>query len=73
LLRVMLPRMTLWSMASTTTRDTILQTVSIQSGQHLWRLSQAPSSRKRWSLSRHKKVVKRMSSVYLVSSSRDLL
>jgi hypothetical protein len=39
LLRVMLPRLTLWSMVSTTTRDTILQTVSIQSGQHLWRLS----------------------------------
>jgi hypothetical protein len=34
----------LWSMTGTTTRDTILQTVSIQSGQHLWRLSEAPSS-----------------------------
>jgi hypothetical protein len=33
----------------------------------------SPSSRRRWSLSRHKKVVERSSSVHLVSSSRDLL
>jgi hypothetical protein len=60
-------------MADTTTRDTILQTVSIQNRQHLWRLSQVSFSRRRWSLWRHKKVVERISSVRLVSSSRDLL
>jgi hypothetical protein len=37
------------------------------------KLSQAPSSLRRWSFSRHNKVVERTFSVHLVSSSRDLL